>query len=56
MPITYTISNFEYEIYQKLLEAQAEAHSDPRRFSHDEIFDPLRKKIANYIESSKNQG
>jgi prevent-host-death family protein len=40
--------NFENEIYQKLLEAQAEARSNPRRLSHDEVFDPLRKKIASY--------
>ena len=38
--------NFENEIYQKLLEAQAEASSSPRRLSHDEIFDPLRKRIV----------
>ena len=37
--------NFENEIYQKLQEAQAEASSNPRRLSHDEIFNPLRKKL-----------
>jgi hypothetical protein len=56
IPITHHTSDFENEIYQKLLEAQAEAHSDLRRLSYDEVFDPLRKKIASYIESSKNQG
>ena len=38
--------NFENEIYQKLLEARAEALSNPKRLSHDEVFSPLRKKIA----------
>jgi PHD/YefM family antitoxin component YafN of YafNO toxin-antitoxin module len=38
--------NFENEIYQKLVEAQAEARSNPRRLSHDEVFGPLRRKIA----------
>jgi len=46
--------NFENEIYQKLTEAQAEARSDPRRLSHDEVFGPLRQKIADYGSSSKN--
>jgi hypothetical protein len=38
--------NFENEIYQKLVEAQAEARSNPRRLTHDEVFGPLRRKIA----------
>ena len=46
--------NFENEIYQKLLEAQAEARSNPKRLSHDEVFDPLRKKIADYNNSINN--
>jgi len=46
--------NFENEIYQKLIEAQAEARSNPRRLSHDEVFGPLRQKIANYGSSSVN--
>ena len=40
--------NFENEIYQKLVEAQAEARSNPKRLSHDEVFGPLRQKIAGY--------
>ena len=40
--------NFENEIYHQLLEAQAEARSNPKRLSHDEVFSPLRKKIAHY--------
>ena len=46
--------NFENEIYQKLLEAQAEASSNPKRLSHDEVFGSLRKMIADYNNSSKN--
>ena len=46
--------NFENEIYQKLIEAQAEARSSPSRLSHDEVFGPLRKKIADYMATSKN--
>ena len=43
--------NFENEIYQKLVEARAEARSNPKRLSHEEIFSPLRKKIGVYNSS-----
>ncbi|MCL2070494.1 MAG: type II toxin-antitoxin system prevent-host-death family antitoxin [Treponema sp.] len=43
--------NFENEIYQKLIEAQAEARSNPLRLSHAEVFQPLRQKIADHIGS-----
>jgi len=46
MLLTYQISDFEDEIYQKLVEA--EASLDPRRLSHDEGFGLLRQKIADY--------
>ena len=46
--------NFENEIYQKLIEAQAEAKLTSRRLSHDEVFHPLRKKIIDYMDSSVN--
>ena len=46
--------NFENEIYQKLIEAGAEARSNPKRLSHDEVFSPLRQKIAGYTGSSEN--
>jgi prevent-host-death family protein len=46
--------NFENEIYQKLIEAQAEAQSTTKRLSHDEVFGPLRQKIASYEGSSGN--
>ena len=43
--------NFENEIYQNLIEAQAEALSNPLRLSHAEVFQPLRQKITGYIGS-----
>ena len=43
--------NFENEIYQKLIEAQAEAKLSPKRLSHNEVFDPLRQKVNNYIKA-----
>jgi prevent-host-death family protein len=46
--------NFENEIYQKLIEAQAEAHANPLRLSHDDVFRPLHQKLAGYSDSSKN--
>ena len=46
--------NFENEIYQKLLEAQNEARTNPKRLSHDEVFIPLRKKIAGLLNSTEN--
>ena len=46
--------NFENEIYLKLVEAQAEAQSTTKRLSHDEVFGPLRQKIAGYKASRVN--
>ena len=46
--------NFENEIYLKLVEAQAEARSNSKRLSHDEVFGPLRQKIASYKVSQVN--
>jgi hypothetical protein len=40
--------NFENEIYQKLVEAQAEARSNPKWLSPEEVFGPLRRKITAY--------
>jgi prevent-host-death family protein len=51
---TWEEMNFENEIYQKLVEAQAEARSNPRRLSHDEVFSPLRRKIAAYTGTPSN--
>jgi prevent-host-death family protein len=46
--------NFENEIYQKLIEAQAEAQSTSIRLSHDEVFAPLRQKINNLIKAAES--
>jgi hypothetical protein len=46
--------DFENEIYQKLTEAQVESRTNPRRLSHDEVFGPLRQKIAKYEGYSTN--
>ena len=51
---TWEEMNFENEIYQKLVEAQLEAQTNPRRLSHDEVFGPLRQMIAGYTGSLKN--
>jgi hypothetical protein len=44
--------NFENEVYQKLIEAQAEARSTSKHLSHDEVFGP-RQKISGYKGSKK---
>jgi prevent-host-death family protein len=46
--------NFENEIYQKLMEAQAEARGSSQRLSHDEVFAPLRAMIQDVSGSVKN--
>jgi PHD/YefM family antitoxin component YafN of YafNO toxin-antitoxin module len=45
---TWEDMNFDNEIYRKLLESSVEAKTNPRRLTHDEVFLPLRKKIADY--------
>ena len=37
---------FESEVYLKLKEAEFEAKSTDKRYSHNEVFDDLREKIA----------
>ena len=37
---------FESEVYLKLKEAELEAKSTDKRYSHNEVFDDLREKIA----------
>ena len=37
---------FESEVYLKLKEAELEAKSTDRRYSHNEVFDELREKLA----------
>lgn len=42
---------FESEIYIKLKEAELEAQTTDKRYSHKEIFDELRAKISDRMES-----
>ncbi|MCX7903411.1 MAG: type II toxin-antitoxin system Phd/YefM family antitoxin [Caloramator sp.] len=42
---------FESEIYFKLKEAELEAKSTDKRFSHEEIFNELRARLEDKVES-----
>jgi len=44
---------FESEIYFKLKEAELEAKSTDKRFSHEEVFNELRARIADKVESDE---
>jgi len=44
---------FESEVYFKLKEAELEAKTMDRRYSHREVFDQLRAKLSNRIESDE---
>lgn len=44
---------FESEIYFKLREAELEAKSTDKRFSHEEVFNELRARIADKVESDE---
>lgn len=41
---------FESEIYFKLKEAELEAKSTDKRFSHEEVFSGLRERLANKVD------
>ena len=42
---------FESEVYFKLKEAELEAKTTDKRYSHKEVFDDLRSKLANKVKS-----
>ncbi|TZE83149.1 type II toxin-antitoxin system Phd/YefM family antitoxin [Calorimonas adulescens] len=42
---------FESEIYFKLKEAELQAKSTDKRFSHEEVFNDLRTRLADKAES-----
>lgn len=44
---------FESEIYFKLKEAELEAKSTDKRFSHEEVFNELRARLADKVESDE---
>lgn len=41
---------FESEVYFKLKEAELEAKSTDKRYTHEEVFSELRSRLANKIE------
>jgi hypothetical protein len=44
---------FESEIYFKLKEAELEAKTTDKRYSHKEVFDELRAKLSDRMESDE---
>lgn len=44
---------FESEIYFKLKEAELEAKSTDKRFSHEEVFNELRARLTDKVESDE---
>lgn len=47
----YERHQFESEVYFKLKEAELEAKTTAKRYSHKEVFDELRTKLSNRMES-----
>ena len=43
----YERLQFEQEIIIKLLEAEKEARNSTKRYSHEEVFDTLKERLAN---------
>jgi len=44
---------FESEIYFKLKEAELEAKSTDKRYSHKEVFNELRSRLTDKVESDE---
>ncbi len=42
----YETKQFENQIFHKLKEAQMQAKSSKKRYSHEEVFSDLRSKVA----------
>ncbi|WP_094603879.1 hypothetical protein SPSIL_042930 [Sporomusa silvacetica DSM 10669] len=42
---------FESEVYFKLKEAELEAQTTNKRYSHKEVFDKLRAKLSDRVDS-----
>ncbi|WP_235589100.1 type II toxin-antitoxin system prevent-host-death family antitoxin [Tepidibacillus decaturensis] len=47
---TYERKLFESEIYFKLKETELEANTTDKKYSHKEVFDDLRAKLANKVD------
>jgi hypothetical protein len=50
---SYERKLFESEIYFKLKEAELEAKSTDKRYSHKEVFNELRARLTNKVESDE---
>lgn len=48
---TFERFQYENEVYLKLKEAELEAETNNKRYSHDEIFKELRTKVNNKVDS-----
>jgi prevent-host-death family protein len=48
----YERHQFESEVYLKLKEAELEAKITNKRYSHKEVFDELRTKISDKVNSN----
>jgi len=48
----YERHQFQSEVYFKLKEAQFEAKTTDKRFSHKEVFDELKAKLSDQVESA----
>lgn len=46
----YELHQFESEIYFKLKEAELEAKTTDKRYSHKEVFDELKAKLSDRME------
>ncbi len=49
----YERKMFESEIYFKLKEAELEAKSTDKRYSHKEVFNELRARLTDKVESDE---
>ncbi len=47
----YERKRFESEVYFKLREAELEAKSTDKRFSHKEVFDELKKNVSDTVNA-----
>lgn len=47
----YERHQFESEVYFKLKQAELEAKTTDKRYSHKEVFDELRAKLSDRMES-----
>ena len=51
----YERGHFESEVYQKLMESALESESNPKLFTHDEIFSPLRIDLAKRLGTASDE-